>query len=366
MLVVGLGLATRAFAQIVAVDVTPFSDSRGSCISADGTVVGGVVSQGAQGNAFRWTPASGLVPLPHFAQGDRSFATAASANGSIMVGGRTTGGSSTARAIRWLNTDSNPVVQELPVPAGFDPTFQTEVLGVSGSGSVSVGRVFVSGIGYTAVRWDNLVATTLPDLSGASVAVAVSNDGSKIVGLGGNSIGRASLWTSAGQHLLPHGEVWDTSAAQAISGNGQIIAGSVYDISSNVRQLAYWPTPDSNPVTIGPMNLNAFIVDLSGDGSIAVGNLASGQQGFVWTQATGLVSPAEYFLSRGVDTSAWSNLMFSGVSDDGLRFVGSGSFEGGNRGFVVTVPGPGGAALACIALLGAGRRRSPWARVRLR
>jgi uncharacterized membrane protein len=223
---------------------------------------------------------------------------------------------------------------------------------------ISVGRVFINaGQSYAAVRWENQTAAFLPTTGSPSEATAISNSGAKIVGWEGSVVTRPSLWNNNTQQFLPLGPVWDTGIASAISGDGNVIAGSVFDIGTSQSQLAIWPTPTSQPVTIGPGALGATIEDMSLDGSIAVGTRPSGTEGFVWSQSTGLLSPAAYFLIRGVDTSAWTNLQVHAVSDDGTRFVGAGVIAGDNRGFVLTVPSPASFVLVGGALGQFARRR---------
>ncbi|MFO0858661.1 MAG: hypothetical protein U0640_15050 [Phycisphaerales bacterium] len=352
------GYAMLCHAQIVAVDTTPFSTSRALCITPDGSIAGGTFDVGSVATPFRWTQAGGATPLPMLASWNGAFVTATSSSGDRMLGNRTTSGSPSPRAVRWINAGTNPVAQELGLPASADPNARSDAMDMDASGVISVGRVFINaGQSYAAVRWDNQTATFLSTTSSPSEAIAISNSGAKIVGWEGSVVSRPTLWDNNTRQFLPMGPVWDTGVATAISGDGNVIAGSVFDIGTNVRQLAFWSTPLSEPVTIGSGDLGANIEGMSLDGSIAVGIRPSGAEGFVWSQATGLLTPSAYFLTRGVDTSEWTNLQVYGVSDDGTRFVGVGLLAGDNRGFVLTVPSPASFVLVVGALGQFARRR---------
>ena len=126
--------------------------SQANGISADGSViVGWSTSEASPGIAFRWTAAHGMVAL------GRGAATAASADGSVVVGLQPHPGSGEDgfRPFRWTE-GSGMVSLEPHFPGAIDSAAHA----VSGDGSVIVGsaRQFVeedSSYAFTAFIWDS-------------------------------------------------------------------------------------------------------------------------------------------------------------------------------------------------------------------
>ena len=187
-------------------------ESAATAVSADGTTIVGV----SKSQAFRWTTATGMVPLGDLPGGSSSSqANAVSADGSVIVGysGSTFAGS---EVFRWEN--GQMVGLGLPgVP-----------FGVSADGSVIVGVVGLPGV-VAPFIWDpihggrNLVAVLLfdygLDLTGWTLTSArgVSADGRSIIGDGRNPSGQQEAWIA----IIP-----EPSTAVLLAGGLGLLAAS--------------------------------------------------------------------------------------------------------------------------------------------
>jgi uncharacterized membrane protein len=207
--------------------------SSGWGISADGSVAVGLSSYLEDGycraRAFRWSEATGMVPLQVTNTHRQSRASAVSGDGRIAVGWTETD-FGTWRPTRWRADGSEHLLYA-------DPEYFSEALGVNEDGSVVVGE-----LEQRAFRWVEGVGLQnlglVPGDPGTySRAVGVSADGSSVVGWGGNGPS-GFLWTAdggmrnlnqivedAGYDLGPR---W-ISHATAISANGNTIVGAVFD-----------------------------------------------------------------------------------------------------------------------------------------
>jgi uncharacterized membrane protein len=174
--------------------------------SADGNVIVGYKSVEGGISAFRWTPATGAVPLRDFA-GRIVFSKAidVSSDGSVIAG------NSSAGVFRW--TESTGMVT-LDGAAGAT----LEVHGISANGSVIVGQNYDTG---TAFRWaiaDGMVDLGRSPSGSGTAAFDVSADGSVIVG------GSPFRWTSQ-SGIVPL-TLFPTGFITAISGDGNVIVGA--------------------------------------------------------------------------------------------------------------------------------------------
>jgi probable HAF family extracellular repeat protein len=225
-------------------------------ISADGSVVAGIGSGQSSIQAYRWTAATGAVPLGYLPGGNHSTSQEISADGLVIVG---TSGSTAAgilsEAMRWTSDSGMVALGDLP--GGF---FDSWAADTSADGSVVVGSSR-AGAGYEAFRWtEDTDMVSLGDLSGGaheSVANAVSADGSVIVGYGNSSIGReAMVWTatrgtsSLRDLLLAHGVTsvanWQLTEAYDVSADGLRIVGTGINPDGNYEAwIAGIPEPTS-------------------------------------------------------------------------------------------------------------------------
>lgn len=120
-------LSALAFALVVALPslagpagATPMFKGLGptttaSGISSDGTVVVGTTGGGRDAEAFRWTASGGKIGLGQLG----TVATAACANGSVLVGNlRTLSGADALQAFRWTPAGGTVGLGQLPNGTG--------------------------------------------------------------------------------------------------------------------------------------------------------------------------------------------------------------------------------------------------------
>jgi uncharacterized membrane protein len=148
-------------------------------VSSDGTVVVGVMSNGA----FRWTTTGGLVPLP----GATPQARAVNSTGAITVGW--VGAYPNLSPVKWSGTSS-------PVTLGSG---DGQALAVNSAGTVIVGTSSAGAFVWDSASGRRLIATVLANaganLAGWSLTSAkgVSADGKTIVGDGAHN-GTVEAW----------------------------------------------------------------------------------------------------------------------------------------------------------------------------
>ena len=208
-------------------------------------IVGSSEDLGKGSEGFVWTPETGMVGLggPH---GISSVPSAvASGNGLIVGISETTGG---IKPFRWTPQSG---LQPLP---NMPPRLRAEVYGVSSDGSVLVGRAWLTGIERTrgwAYRWTetdgfmNLEPPRGDDYYVGSTATALSADGRVVVGDSVfNGTRQAFRWTKESGMValgtLP-GETY--SEARALSGDGLVVVGQsgsrpfIWDQRRGLRDL---------------------------------------------------------------------------------------------------------------------------------
>lgn len=254
------------------------SEAKG--VSADGAVVVGS-SQAADGKqqAFRWTLAGGIAPIPRPAGLTMSWASDVSADGSTVAG--------------WA------------------------------------GNSFSSPIGWEGFRWSISGALDRIAVAGAGVwAKGISADGSVVAGSAGDE---AFRWTAAGG-IQPLGGLSPApfrSNADGISADGRVIVGDALDVANVVRDAFRWA--DGTMVGLGAFTASAA----SRDGSVVVGAFNNGdhREAYRWTAGAGLVGLGAY--------APYHESFALGVSADGSVVVGyiESSLDDSKRAFVWTAPG---------------------------
>jgi len=283
--------------------------SGGMGVSSDGAVV---VGQGLPSNnknmAFKWTTASGMVPLGVLSQGDYfSTASDVSSNGSVVVG--TSQWEFGQQAFRW--TEAAGMIGLNPLA---NPNIFSRAHAVSGSGSIVVGGANF-GTGETqAFRWsesDGMV--TLGALLGPafySEALGISDDGNVIVGRTTTSEGRQAF-------------------IQTQSAGMQSLGGS--------ESLAW---------------------DASADGSIVVGfnEFTRGfAEAFIWDALNGMRRLEDVLSGEfGLDLAGWTLVEAHGISADGKAIIGLGiNADGISEGWIArlgssAIPEPPAVALVIL------------------
>jgi len=255
-------------------------------------IVGFASPGGLFGNfqPFRWTAATGTLPLGTFPGVFTIEANGVTNDGNVIVGGNQyccLG--STAQAWSWAESSGYMGLGFLPGAQSL----RSNAWGISGDGSVVVGDS-LGPKGEEAFRWtesDGMVG--LGFLPGAqfssSRAAAISNDGSVIIGSSGSPLGAGIEpfhWTEssgmAGLGLLP-GAL--RGYGEAVSGDGTVIVG-----------------------TMGFDNVDPEV-----------------REAFIWKETVGLRNLKDLLMSDlGLDLNGWILKTATGISADGLTIVGNG------------------------------------------
>jgi uncharacterized membrane protein len=311
--------------------VAALSDD-GRVIVGQGAYMIGAVAQ--RYGAMRWVDGVPDVP-PGTAGGD---AQGVSAHGEVIVGG-------TGALNRWT---AETGWQQLGGVAGYGAATD-----VSADGRVVVGYAPWPGVtnGFQAVRWtaqDGLQSLGRID-GAANAAYAVSADGRVIAG-GSTDGGPSFVWTAEdGIRALTGLPEAFTSRALAMSRDGSVIVGSI-----NSANAYRWK--DGAVTLLGP----GEAVAVTDDGATVFGSLTV-HNAFVWTEAGGYRDLADFFTGLGIYPAGWSELVVSDVTPDGAVLAGTGLNPQGHRqAFYAVVPEPAGLlTFSPLAAFLLARRRGP-------
>ncbi len=343
-------LAVPAGAQ--SVTVLPNTNIRG--LSANGQIVVGSTS----GSGFIWTPSQGLTRLSNLGVDPNFSVRGVSGNGQVLVG--TYGG---IFASRWSQTGG---LQNLADAIGYY-RYQGAVAS-NNDGSIVVGsgrREIARGFEVSqSLRWN--ADGTYSEIGsyntlGTNEARAISRDGSTIVGTAFGTTA-AYKWTQAGNiQILPYllgGNQGNSSEAAALSGNGQFIVGL-----SNDRSVIWHGntvTELRTPTRDGRFTAAEAVSD---DGNVIAGavfdDVTSTFVAGVWTPETQFIPLTDYLASFGIQVPAGVRLTnVTGISADGRTFVGETSAL--SIDFVVTIPAPASLPVLMGSAFLASRRRRVW------
>ena len=275
-------------------DINPpgSSDSYATAVSADGSVIVGQADLGGGARAIRWS-GGGATNLGLLPNGTYSIATGVSADGSVVVGeADTTGGD---RAFRWTQGGGMIALGTL----GGNHSIAN---GVSADGSVVVGQSEITGgLAARAFRWSGGVMTDLGTMGGtASVANAVSANGAVVVGEGqiaGDAAWRAFRWSGGSMASL--GTLGGTNSyAYGVSANGTVVVGEAQITGDAATRAFRWTQAGgmqsvedwlrASGVAV-PADITLDARGTSSDGSVVVGQLASGEA-FIARSSSGLVT----------------------------------------------------------------------------
>jgi uncharacterized membrane protein len=337
-------------------------------VSDDGSVVAGNLANGTFG-PFRWTQATGLVPLGGVTYGGGAGMAATSADGTVIAATIGSVDSVHNTQGRWTQaTGWQELMPPLPPDGGSVDDDYGSVWGLSGDGTTVVGLYWRAGIGNRAHASKWTQATGVVDLGGtttgqASRANGVNHDGSVITGWVETPTGpwRPAAWVNGTTVLLTNYSDLTLEGAgegRAVSRDGNTIVGFSRDPVSDQRAAAMWTRTGG---VFGPTQILGWIdgsepggqgysicSGVSNDGSIAVGYASYygdpfDVAGFVWTQATGVIDVRQWLANQGVlvDPNFYIKGM-GAITPDGTKLYGYGSMLTApytTRSFRITLPG---------------------------
>jgi probable HAF family extracellular repeat protein len=342
-----------------------------SALSQHGQIaVGGHHTSGSGAPGFTWTATTGRddfglspgMPLQSPAMGVDS-------SGTTLVGIMGDHGSNPFRAYRRVGSGPLENLGNLP-----GPYTRSYASAVSGDGQIVVGRSEYNPSSTSlitqAVRW-----TPQTGMQGLgylrpghfrSQANAISRDGSTVVGWSNSSgVREAFVWREGtGMQPLPQlpGAPFLSTSGNAVSASASVIAGEAIN-SNGRRQAVRWTSLgiESLGSVGGQLDSIARAVDDSGDviGGVAYTGATSSDRAFVWTPQAGMVFLSDYLALHQVTISQdWNLIEVYAISGDGLTFAGEArSTSGVRQGFVATIPAPSGVLVVFSSALLVMRRR---------
>lgn len=351
-----LGVAAQAPGQTLPSGYRDFSvfdgklSSYASAVSANGSVVVGDFYDGSSAydfRAFRWTKETGLVSLGAL-DGRNSSAAGVSADGSVVVGFSPNGAGD--HPFRW--TAATGMVDLGVLNNGV----ASSATGVSADGKVVVGYSLdsVMSSGYRAFRWTQ--ATGMVDLGAlnggtSAQAYKASADGSVVVGYSAdgaaNNANRAFRWTqAAGMVSLGVLNGGGESVAFGVSADGSVVVGQAQDGAANNANRAFRWTQATGMTSLGVLNGggDSYAFSVSADGRVVVGWALDRPGGFQyrafrWTQTTGMQTVEQWLAAAGVTVGpSFIALGAAGTNADGSVVVGQ--LDNGHA-FIARVAGQG-------------------------
>jgi uncharacterized membrane protein len=351
-----LAAASAALGQSPSLKLIGYSPGAGASriygLSADGRSASGYSQEPASASTrypgFLWNSTTGrqdfglgLSPLLTLGYG-------ISGDGLTVVGAAKTmeGIAFPSTAFRW---SASAGYNTLGAVAGYS---QSEARDANADGSIIVGTLSNGqGTGTQAFRWTQ--SGGMQGLGAGTTALAISRDGTTIVGNFGN-VPNAYRWTQTG----------GVQFLSSLGGTGGSLAGGTnHDGSVIVGQsgAGFWPTMwvNGNPVDLtGSTHVGFGPVAVSDDGSVAAGWVQSSGFAGVWTSATGVVLLSDYLTANGVIIPPGVEFFScTAISADGKSFAGWTTGPVGTQGYVATIPSPGAFMLLGVGVAVGTRRR---------
>lgn len=306
-------------------------------VSDDGAVVVGWSKANNQLSgkfrAFRWTVATGMVPLGHLGSPNvNGLARAVSGDGLVIVG-------DTGASFRW--TEATGMVE---IGDG-----QCSPLGLSADGSIVVGVCHAAG-DNEAATWTASGGWVAHGSAGQGIIDAFFSDvsASGTVACGQSMIVQPDVepirWTQR-EGFTALGDVpggFHYALGWAISADGSTIVGdAIGDVGPDAfRWTAEQGLENLELAADGVSESTAQ--DVSGDGSILVGYADGGINAMLWDPAHGMRSLQQVLLEEhGLDLPGWTMLGASAVSSDGRTVVGHATNpDGAIEAWRVELPAP--------------------------
>ncbi len=328
-------------------------------VARDGTVVG--IAESERGHeAVRWR--NGKMESLGDAIGENfsSFSPGISANGQVtLIQGKRGSGNEVSI---WTQEGEKSGLMGLGDLKGG--SFNSEGHAISADGSVVVGQSESAAKAEAFIWTKEQGMKALGFLPGGvnSVAYEVSADGRVVAGNSETNEGTvAFVWTEAqGMQKLPNlpGGRVSLAVACAVSAGAVIMAGgSTSAQSGSVYEAVMWK--DGNAVALGDLpggQYYSIVYDISGDGSIAVGESSTGitrpqvkadawqdfqdVEAFIWDANNGMRNLKSVLeKDHGLDLSGWILISGEGISEDGKTIVGWGiNPDGKDEGWIVSLP----------------------------
>jgi probable HAF family extracellular repeat protein len=303
-----------------------------NAISADGSTIvgyawvcpngGTTCTSSGKTEAFRWTSASKYQVLGDLGSTVGSMALATSASGSVIVGDAPMGQNSFG-AFRWTATTG---MVALPVALLYGN-------GVTPDGNMVVGQDNwwkitgkVGRFGPFPGNQDQTQALGVTGTVTAPIAVGAALKGSDPNG----ATLHAFRWTPSGGLQDLGLTTGSESIAIAISEDGSVIVGEARDASGFWRAFRWTASTGMQDIgTLGGPESAAYSANR--DGSVIVGtslnsSLSDSNDAFIWSAKTGMQSLRAVLQAQGVHTAdAWVQVTTAaGVSENGTIITGFG------------------------------------------
>jgi hypothetical protein len=339
-------------------------------VSNDGTVVAGNLANGGYG-AFRWTQATGLVPLGRVAIYGVGGSPGMSSDGSRIASTIGSADSSyTTQGLWTLGSGWQELMPPVPADGGTMDGSYGSIWGLSGDGTTAVGLYWRpgQGNGAHASKWTQ--ATGVVDLGGTTTdqgsrANCVNFDGSVSAGWveAPTGLWRPAAWDHGVFVLLTnYSGVTNEGMGEARCMNrpGDIIAGFAQDVVSNQRAAALWKRTGG---VWGPTQFLGWIdgsepgygktipYAVTDDGHLVIGYASYAGDpfdvtGFVWTQETGVVDAPTWLATNGVFVDPNFTIQaLTAMTPDGTKIFGYGQMLVSpftRKAFRITVASPVG------------------------
>lgn len=302
--------------------------------SADGsTIVGwsnvdGSVGQNLRG--FRWTQSGGMQPIPTLG-GNRSYAYGVSADGTVVVG-EAYDSAGIPRAFRWTAAGG---IQDIGTGPG---RFYSVARAVSADGSVVVGEVLDAALNYHSFRWTaasgmQYLPTTASSAASRATAVAANGtrvvcevrdeEGNDMVIIWDQTLGtfNLSLWAGLNRDL------WIATGA-GITADGNTVVGQEWTGPAGIRSYL-WSLPNFHESLIdNPQGVEQNVANaISDNGGVVVGRavFGAGGGGYVWTPtgAMRFLPPAAGYATSFATTVSGDGRVVAGWSSNN----GAGQFH---------------------------------------
>jgi uncharacterized membrane protein len=323
-------------------------------ISDDGSTVLAMTLTATFEDPFTWTQSSGAAVVNR-PSGWRFMNARLSGNGQTVVGSTEVTGVGN-RVFRW----NSGTMQTADLPPGMTDAWEADV-SFDGSYMSITGRNTKAG-NPGAYRWsqgtgyERLIEPGSDPFPAGHRASRISSDGSAIAGVGDNLMGLNSrtpfYWSEDAGFVVASGLGTDKNVAVSdLSGDGSMIVGqSAADTASTGHAFSWTLAEGAVALASGPSGSGAHAVNA--DGSRIVGQI-NGVGAVMWSdEFSGRYAILADYLTTvvGLDLTGWTLMSATAISADGLTIAGNGiNPTGQNEGWVAVIPAPGTLTLLACA-----------------